>query len=44
LKDRGINSGIEVLDGVEHLFDTFSDKKWEEIQRAYKWLANQIQV
>ena len=42
LRERGVESGIEVLDGVEHLFDTFSDKGWEEIQRAYRWLARQI--
>ena len=41
LRKRGVASGIEVLEGVEHLFDTFSDKGWEEIQRAYHWLAAQ---
>jgi dipeptidyl aminopeptidase/acylaminoacyl peptidase len=42
LAARGVDTGIEILEGVEHLFDTFSNKGWDEIQRAYGWLAGQI--
>lgn len=42
LNERGVESSIEVLDGVDHLFDTFSDQGWEEVQRGYAWLARQI--
>ncbi|KAF2205457.1 BcPKS18, polyketide synthase [Delitschia confertaspora ATCC 74209] len=42
LKARGVESEIELLDGVEHLFDTFSDKGWDEIQKAYRWLAGRV--
>lgn len=42
LQERGVEADIAVLDGVEHLFDTFSDKGWDEIQRGYAWLAQQI--
>ena len=42
LRDRGVESQIEVLEGVEHLFDTFSAKGWEEIERGYRWLAGMV--
>lgn len=42
LQKRGVEADIAVLDGAVHLFDTFSDSGWDEIQRGYAWLAKQI--
>jgi acetyl esterase/lipase len=42
LKQRDVPAGIHLLDGVEHVFDTFSSKGFEAIQEGYQFLFDHV--
>lgn len=42
LRDRGVEAGLEIVEGARHLFDTFPEVGVDfegNVRRGYEWLA-----
>ncbi len=44
LVSQGVSAGLYVLEGAEHLFDTFSPMGWEAIQAGYDFLFRHVEI
>lgn len=41
LRSQGVEAQVEIIQGAEHLFDTFSGRWSAEVTRAFGWLVEQ---